>query len=196
MADEVDDPVLVLEDLRHLAVRPLVDEADLEALVEEGHHLEPLHHRLGPELDLLEDGGVRPERHGRPGPAPGRLAGDLELADRLAPVLELEDVVVAVAVDLQDQTGGQGVDHRDAHAVQAAGDLVPAPSPNLPPAWSTVSTTSAADLPPCSFMGRWGFPGRCRRPGRPPSASSVTSIWVQYPAMASSTALSTTSQTR
>ena len=44
-----------------------------------------------------------------------------------AAVLELEDVVVAVAVDLQEQPGGQGVDHRDPHAVEPARDLVAAP---------------------------------------------------------------------
>ena len=124
MADEVDDPILVLEDLRHLAVGPLVHEADLEALVEERHHLQPLHHRLGPELDLLEDRRVGPEGHGGAGPPPGCLAGDLELAHRLAAVLELQDVVVTVAVDLQHQPGGQGVDHRDAHAVETARHLV------------------------------------------------------------------------
>ncbi len=70
--------------------------------------------------------GVRPERDGRAGPAPRRLAGDLELADRLAAVVELDDVVVAVPIDLQEQPGGQRVDHRDAHAVEPAGDLVPA----------------------------------------------------------------------
>ena len=132
MADVVDDPVLVLEGLGRLAVRPLVDEADLEALVEEGHHLQALDDRLGPELDLLEDGRVRPEGDRGPGPAPGRRAGDLELAGRLAAVDELHDVVVAVAVDLEHQPGGQGVDHRDPDAVQAAGDLVAATLAELP----------------------------------------------------------------
>ena len=124
--DVVDDAVLVLERLGRLAVGPLVLEVDLEALVEEGHDLEPLDHGLGPELDLLEDRRVGPERHGGAGAAAGRLARHLELARGLAPVDELHDVVVAVAVDLEDQAGRQGVDHRAAHAVEAAGDLVPA----------------------------------------------------------------------
>ena len=104
MPHVVDDPALVLEDLRRLAVGPLVDEADLQALVEEGIHLQALQDRLGPELDLLEDRGVGPERHRGPGAAPGCLPGDLELADRAYHRrLELHDMVVAVTVDLQQQ---------------------------------------------------------------------------------------------
>src|ERR1700692_2448258 len=41
------------------------------------------------------------------GPPPRGLPGALELADGLAAVLELEHVVVAVPIDLQDQPGGQ-----------------------------------------------------------------------------------------
>ena len=79
----------------------LVAEADLETLVEKSHHLEALDHCLGPELDLLEDGRVRPEGHGGAGPAARRLAGHLELAGRLAALGEFDLVVVAVAVDVQ-----------------------------------------------------------------------------------------------
>ncbi len=68
--------------------------------------------------------GVGPEGHGGAGAPPGRRAGDLELAHRLAAVLELQDVVLAVAVDLEDQPGRQGVDDRDADAVETARDLV------------------------------------------------------------------------
>ncbi len=57
--------------------------------------------------------------------------------------------------------------------------LYPPPSPNLPPAWSTVSTTSAADLPFCSFIGPVGMPRPLSATRTPPSASRVTSIWVQ-----------------
>ena len=197
MADEVDDPVLVLEDLRRLAVGPLVHEADLEALVEEGHHLQPLHHRLGPELDLLEDGRVGPEGHGGAGPPPGRLAGDLELADRLAAVLELQDVVVTVAVDLQHQPGGQGVDHRDAHAVETAGHLVAAALAELAAGVEHGEHHLGRRLSLVLLHRvRWGCLARRRPPvpRRRPAGSRRSAC--SKPAMASSTELSTTSHTR
>jgi NAD(P)H-dependent FMN reductase len=53
-----------------------------------------------------------------------RRAGDLQLALRLAAVLEDQLVVVAVAVDFEDQFLRERVDDRDAHAVQSARDLV------------------------------------------------------------------------
>ena len=81
----------------------LVDEADLEALVEERHHLEPLEHRLRAELGLFEHGGIGPERDRRARASARRLAGDFELALRLAAVRELDAVALAVAVDLDDQ---------------------------------------------------------------------------------------------
>ena len=57
--------------------------------------------------------------------------------------------MIAVAPDLDVEPLGQRVDDRHADAVQTAGDLVAAASPNLPPACSTVSTTSTAGR--CSF---------------------------------------------
>src|SRR5207248_3717094 len=65
---EVDDAARVLVGLLLLVVRPLVLEADLEALVEEGHDLQALEDRLGPELGALglEDVGVWPEGDRRP----------------------------------------------------------------------------------------------------------------------------------
>ncbi len=85
MPDVVDDPVLVLEGLRGLRVRALVDEADLEALVQEGHHLQTFDHRLCAELDLLEDGGIGPEGDGGAGTAARCRSGHLELARGLPP---------------------------------------------------------------------------------------------------------------
>ena len=58
-------------------------------------------------------------------PAWGRT-GHLQLGAGLAAVGELHAVVLAVAVDLDDQPGGQGVDDRHADAVQAARHLVAA----------------------------------------------------------------------
>ena len=81
-------------------VGPLVLEADLEALVEERHHLEALEQGLGPELDLVEDRRVGPEADGGAGAVPGRLAGDRQLGLDLAALGEVHEVVVAVAVDL------------------------------------------------------------------------------------------------
>ncbi len=103
---------------------PLVLQADLEALVEEGHHLEALDQGLGPEVDLVEDGGVRPEADGRAGAVPGGLARDLQLRLDLAPLGEVHEVALALAVDLHLAALGEGVDHRDADAVETAGDLV------------------------------------------------------------------------
>ena len=54
----------------------------------------------------------------------GRPSGYFQLSGWLSAVAELHHVVVAVQVDLEKEPGGQGVDHRDAHAVQPARDLV------------------------------------------------------------------------
>ena len=55
VAHVVDDAAVVLEGLLRLAARSLVDEAHLEAAVEEGHDLESLDDGLRAELDVLED---------------------------------------------------------------------------------------------------------------------------------------------
>ena len=111
MADEVDDAAgVAVDDRLLLVVGALVLEADLEALVEERHHLQALEHGGGPELGALgvEDRRVGPEGDGGAGAAPGRLADDLELALGLAAVGELHAVVVAVAVDLDDRAAWTG----------------------------------------------------------------------------------------
>ena len=123
--DEVDDAAGVPVDDRLVVVaRALVVEADLEALVEERHHLEPLEHGAGAELGGLEDRRVGPERDGGAGAAARGLADDLELGLGFAAVGELDAVALAVAVDLDLDLRRQRVDHRDADAVEAAGDLV------------------------------------------------------------------------
>ena len=130
MLHEVDDAAVVLERRLGHRVGALVGETDLEALVQEGHDLQPFHDGLGPELGFVEDRGVRPEGHR--GPRPG-LAAAAVLRRRpdsahvlldLAALLELGLPVLAVPVDLEHEPGREGVDDRDAHAVQAARDLV------------------------------------------------------------------------
>src|SRR5690606_3513331 len=71
-----------------------------------------------------EDLRVRPERDRGAGAAPGRRAHHLELRLLLAAVGELHAVALAVAVHLDDEALRQGVHHRHAHAVEAAGHLV------------------------------------------------------------------------
>ena len=126
VADVVDDAARVLVDLLLLVAGALVAEADLEALVEERHDLQPLEDRLGPELGALgrEDAGIGPERDRGAGAVARRLAGDGQLALGLAPVGELHPVALAVAVDLELESLRQRVHDRHAHAVQAARDLV------------------------------------------------------------------------
>ena len=133
MPDVVDDAVFVLEGLCGLRVGPLVDEPDLEPFVQEGHHLKALDHRLGAELDLLEDARVRPEGNGRAGPSAWRGPGHLELAPRFAAVFELQDVVVAVAIDLEHQSRGERVDDGHPDPVQSPRHLVAAALPELAP---------------------------------------------------------------
>ena len=94
MAHEVLDAAAVLERDLLLVISALVDEADLETAVQERHHLQALEHRLRSEVGLFEDGGIGPERHRRASAAARCLAGDLELALRLATLRELEPVVL------------------------------------------------------------------------------------------------------
>ena len=140
VGDEVDDAGVVLEHLGVLVPRPLVVEHDRETTVQVRHHLEPLHHGRGAELDLLEHVGVGPERdrrarepalrrphflqrslrHTRPHDTTARLLGRVLLAVRRA-----------VAVDLEHGALRQRVHHRHADAVQPTGHLVAA-APELP----------------------------------------------------------------
>ena len=122
--DEVDDAAGVLvRDLLLVVVGAFIAEADLEALVEERHHLEPFEDRLRAELDGLEDVGsgqnvtvvpVRPAgRRRRPRSfvfgcrRRGTPCGGACRRDRP-----------------RRRGASKRVDHRHADAVQSAGDLV------------------------------------------------------------------------
>ncbi len=73
-------------------------------------------------FDIGEGFGRGEERHFGAALAVG-IAHDFQRRDRVA-VLELDVVFLAVAPDAQFQSARQCVDHRDADAVETAGDLV------------------------------------------------------------------------
>ncbi len=140
VGDEVDDAALVVEGVL-LAAGALVDQLDLEAAGEEGGLAQALGQGRVVELELVEDLVVGEEGDRRAVRVGGLAAMEIRL--RLAALVVLGPDR-AVAADFEVEPLGEGVDDRDADAVQAAGDLVAAASPNLPPACSVVSTTSAA----------------------------------------------------
>ena len=83
--DEVADAAVVAEDLRFVGLGGVaffeaaqVTEVNLEALVQERHHLQSLEQRLGSEGGFFENRAVGPEPHGRTGSVIGRIADDLE----------------------------------------------------------------------------------------------------------------------
>ena len=129
----IDDPVFVLKGLGRLAVGAFIDESDFEAFVQERHHLQSFQHRLGAELDLIEDGRIRPEADGGSGASLGCSTHDLQLALGPASVDELEQVVVAIPIDFEKETGGEGIHHRHSDSMEATGDLVAAPLTELAP---------------------------------------------------------------
>ncbi len=94
---------------------------DLQALVQEGQLAQPLRQNVVAVVDLLEDFlvGVK----GQLGAGFLSLAGDLEFSGRVAALVGLLPHL-AVAPDLQIQPVRQCVDHRDAHTVQSARNLV------------------------------------------------------------------------
>ncbi len=98
----------------------LVGKRDGQSLVQKGHLLQPARDRLEVVLRGLEDVGVGPEPHRRP-----RLLGGFALLEgaRNGGIVGLEPLV-SVAGDVDLQAPGQGVDHRDAHAVQTTGNLI------------------------------------------------------------------------
>ena len=119
--DEVDDAAFVAE-LLHVGSRlALVGQHDLEVLIEERRLLQTVVQRIEIVDAGLEDLVVGPEGDG--GARRLRCAHDLHLLDGLA-AREFHLVDAAVAADLYDHALGQGVDDGDAHAVQAARDLV------------------------------------------------------------------------
>ena len=114
------------------AVGPQVSELDLQVAVQKRHHLEPLQQGLGPEPHVVEDALVGPEANGGAGPTIGAVTHHLEVVGDVAAIGKRHGVPLAAPVDLHLEPGGQGVHHRHAHAVQAAGYLV-AVAPELAP---------------------------------------------------------------
>ena len=122
----VDDAAVVLKRLLHLLAGALIGEANLETLVQEGHDLKSLDHRLRTKINFFEDGGVRVEGHRGAGTVTWCVTGDGELALRLTTINELENVVLPVAVNLHRQAGREGVHDRGTHTVETTGHLVTA----------------------------------------------------------------------
>src|SRR5690606_18966948 len=117
-------PTLLVEHLADGGVFAPVLDDDLDAAREEGQLTQPPAHASVVEpVDLLEDGVVGQEGDRRPVAALGRGALDVQRGHDVT-VLERDVVEVAVALDLGLEAHGQGVDHRTADPVQAAGDLV------------------------------------------------------------------------
>ena len=99
----------------------LVTALDLKSLVQVGQFLETLLERLVGEFDGFEDRFVGLEADG--GAVVVGFADVLQLLLRHAPAVDLLPAF-PVAADGDLKAFGQGVDARDAHAVQAAGHLV------------------------------------------------------------------------
>ena len=93
--DELADAALVMELL--LALRKLLAQGDVDALVQEGQLAQPVHHRVPVELQHAEDLGVGREGDLRAGGL--GLADHLQLRHRVA-ALETHVVDLAVAADL------------------------------------------------------------------------------------------------
>ena len=157
-----------LGQVRQVAGAPLVAQHDGQALVQERHLLQPAGHRLDVVLGGLEDPAVGPEGDRGAG---SRAGAELVQRPGLGVGVGLL-VSPAVAVDLHVEPGGQRVDHRDADAVQAAGDGVGVgvelaagvqDRHDAPRRWA--ASPSGASRPGCR--------GRCRRPSprRRPAAS-------------------------
>ena len=178
---------------------------DREAAVEERHHLQALHDGRGAELDLLEHRRVGPEGDRRTR-VPALRCGDrpqlalrnsrLHRAARLRLGRVLLAVRVTVTVDFEHEPRRQRVHHR--HARRRA--IRPTPCSRRRRTCRPRAAWSSRPRPPtgpCTAGARRpGCRARCRPRCTPPSARSVTSTRVQWPAIASSIALSTTSHTR
>ena len=124
--DVVDEVAHAAGVLEHggLALGALVDELDAQVLGEEGRLAQALRQHAVVVLDLFEDVGVGHEGHDvRRRGVFGELFEPFERPHGDA-ALEALMPVVAVAVDVELEPRRQRVDHRDADAVQAAGDLV------------------------------------------------------------------------
>jgi len=117
--DEGDDAAFV--DKFVLAARELVQQIDAHPAVEEGELPETPRQEVVTEVNLGKNLAIGKKGH-LGAPALG-LAGDGQGRGGLAPFVALV-IDLAVPADLHLEIFGQGIDHRDAHAVEAAGDLV------------------------------------------------------------------------
>ena len=100
--------------------------------VAEGYRQARAQHRLGPQgvaqapdgkTDRVEIDRIGPEADGSAGVALAYLAGDFQLLLHVT-VGKADEVLVPIPFDFHLQPGGEGVDHRHADTVQAAGKLV------------------------------------------------------------------------
>ena len=144
--------------------------------------------RVEVEVGRLEDLRVRPERDR--GPRGLGASRRLELALRL-PVLVRLGPDLAVALDLDLESLGEGVDDGDADAVEAAGDLVSLSAELAASVQDGEDDLHAGLAVLGDVVDRDASPVVDHRDGV--SWWMVTSIAVQCPASASSTELSTTS---
>ena len=120
--DELLDAALVVQLLALLDRMAHVGKHDIDAGIEEGELAQPVLQRGEVELGHGEGLGRRQERHLGAAPVLG-VADHRERGDRVA-VAELHHVLLAVAPDGELEEGRERVHHRDADAVQAAGNLV------------------------------------------------------------------------
>src|SRR5690606_27417280 len=118
--NEAADATFVLERVL-AAFAALVDQGDLDPGIQERELAQAARQDLVVELDVGKDLARRLEA--QRGAAPLRGFHLLERVQRLAQRILLLPVE-AVAPDIQPQVLGQRGDHRNAHAVQAAGNLV------------------------------------------------------------------------
>ncbi len=123
IADEGADPAFIIKLDALLVLVPRVGQDQADARIEEGELAEAVLQRLEVELRDLERVGRGQESDLRALLAGRRRADDPERRLRIA-VAEAHPVLLAVAPDGELQHFGERVHHRDADAVQAAGDLV------------------------------------------------------------------------
>ena len=119
MLDERANSALVFEHV--VLVRALVEQFDLDARVEEGQLTQALGEDVVMEFGVGENFRTRVEAHR--GAASRRRSDLLQRIQRFAETIFLL-MLVAFAVDRQAQMVRQRIDHRDADAMQTAGNLV------------------------------------------------------------------------
>jgi hypothetical protein len=128
MADKSFDPTLIGQDFLEGLGAAQIAQLDHHAGIQERQFTKAVLQGLQIEIDVGKGGQGRHEGDMGAGQvfavlAPGRLAGDDQGRDRVA-AFEAHFVRLSDPIDLQQQIVGQGVDHRNAHPVQTAGNLV------------------------------------------------------------------------